>query len=340
MPTSFLDFDALLAAIPGDQPAGSRVPADVRKKMEDARKEFEPNPEHPSAAPIPKKPDWALIIRLASDSLANKSKDLLAAVRLVEALAKQEGFAGLRDGLNLLRQLMTECWDRIHPLIEEPSDIDSRAGPFEWLNESEGGAWFPPSLRKLPLIRVNGQVACLQDCQDGKIGDVAISPDALRSAQPATESTREDVADCLKQLDALDQTLGEKMADQAPSLMNLRDVLNAAQNYLGYLQAPTADTPAESQPSAPGEAGVATAVAVRPTGVMDRAEAYRQLGQLADYLAKLEPHSPIPDLLRWAVRLGGLPFRDLILEFIREPTVLSDIRRQFGIPEPQMTPTE
>jgi type VI secretion system protein ImpA len=62
---------------------------------------------------------------------------------------------------------------------------------------------------------------------------------------------------------------------------------------------------------------------------------YRQLARLADDLARMEPHSPIPDLLRWAVKLGAMPFRELIQELVREPGVLADVRRQFGIAEPE-----
>src|ERR1022692_1846917 len=102
MTTPILDLAALTAPIPGEQPAGVRLPADAKKKMEDARKEFEPNPDDPSKPPNPKKPDWPAIIKVASDSLTKTSKDLLAAARLTEAVTKRDGFAGLREGLQLL----------------------------------------------------------------------------------------------------------------------------------------------------------------------------------------------------------------------------------------------
>jgi type VI secretion system protein ImpA len=331
MTTPILEFDALTSPIEGEQPAGFRLAADVRKKMEDARKEFEPNPDDPSGPPVPKKPDWPAIIRLATDNLSTKSKDLLAAVRLVEALAKHDGYAGVRDGLKLLRLLVSDCWDRIHPLIEEPSDIESRAGPFDWLNEPEGGAWFPTTLRHIPLVQVNGHVACLQDCQNGKIGDEPLPAEALHAATPLTAELTEEVGDCVQELLALDQALAEKMADQAPSLINVRGALSAAQTLLAHLQSDTEASTAEG--SAVASPGSAAEGPTASSGPMNRAETYRQLAVLADRLAKLEPHSPIPDLLRWAVKLGGMSFRQLILEFVREPTVLADIRRQFGIPE-------
>jgi type VI secretion system protein ImpA len=133
MTTPLLDFDALIAPLPGENAAGMKLAPDVRKKIEEGRKDFEPDPDDPSKPPVPKKPDWAGIIKLATTALSSNSKDLLAAVRMVEALTRRHNFAGLRDGLKLLRLLLTECWDRMHPIIEEPDDIESRAGSFEWL---------------------------------------------------------------------------------------------------------------------------------------------------------------------------------------------------------------
>jgi type VI secretion system protein ImpA len=334
---NLLDFDALTAPIPGDQPAGFRVPADVRKKMEDARKDFEPDPNNPSAPPIPKKPDWPAIVKLASDSLSKTSKDLLAAVRLVEALAKRDGFAGVRDGFKLLRLLSTACWDRIHPLIEGPEDIESRAGPFQWLGDAESGAWFPTTVSKQPLVKVNGQFGSLDDWKKGQLGDQPFNNDTLVGAEPASATTAAELTDALTELQGLDQALTEKMADQAPALGNVRDVLTGCQNLLNHLNA-SGGGEAEPEPGADGAAPQAGAQ--KSAAGVGRAETYRQLALLADQLAKLEPHSPIPDLLRWAVKLGNMPFRQLIQELVREPNVLADIRRQFGIPEEAAAPPE
>ena len=207
MSTAVLDFTILTAPLDGKQPAGVRLPHDVRKKMEDARKEFETHPEDPSQPPIPKKADWSAIIKLASETLSRTSKDLLAAVRLVEALAKRDGFAGLRDGLKLLRLLVTDCWDRMHPIVEGPEDMDVRVGPFQWLTDAEGGAWFPSSVRMLPLLRIGTQPVSLHDCRAGQLGDRTLSNETIQSAVPATPTTIADVAECLKELEQLDQAL-------------------------------------------------------------------------------------------------------------------------------------
>ena len=145
-----LNSEPLLAPIPGDNPAGGAIPFEIREKLEEGRKEinledFDKNdPARPTEA---KKADWSGIIRLAQETLSKTSKDLLISARLTEALVKQHGFAGLRDGLHLMRLLVEQCWDRLNPSIED-GDLEVRAGPFNWLADAEKGARFPNSLRR------------------------------------------------------------------------------------------------------------------------------------------------------------------------------------------------
>jgi type VI secretion system protein ImpA len=329
-----LDFDALIAPIPGEQPAGMKLAQDVRKKIEEGRKDFEPDPDDPSKPPVPKKQDWPGIIKLASTSLANNSKDLLAAVRMTEALTKRDHFAGLRDGLKLLRLLVSECWDRMHPIIEEPDDVESRAGSFEWLCEAKSGAWFPNTIAHLPLLRMGSQTVSLDNCQTAMLDDEKpLDLDMLKGADPAEPTTPEEVAQCLEELAALDKAMSEKMEHLAPSVSNLREVLTACQRYLARTQS-SAETPSDENAESSGEAtgGSTTGSIQKSSGAMSRADTYRQLARLADQLAQIEPHSPIPYLLRWAVKLGGMPFPQLVQEFVRDSSVLEEVRRQFGIP--------
>jgi len=106
-----LNSEPLLAPIPGDNPAGGAIPFEIREKLEEGRKEinledFDKNdPARPTEA---KKADWSGIIRLAQETLSKTSKDLLISARLTEALVKQHGFAGLRDGLHLMRLLVEQ----------------------------------------------------------------------------------------------------------------------------------------------------------------------------------------------------------------------------------------
>jgi len=333
---STFDVDALTAPIPGDAPAGVRLPPDDRRKMETARKEFEPHPTNPSEPPVPKKPNWTEIIECATNALASKSKDLLAAVRLVEALARRDGFTGLRIGLGLLRRLTDECWDRLHPVMEDAGDLEARAGPFHWLFDANGGAWFPTAVSRLPLLMLGKQPICLRDWQIGQVDDKPLTSESLASAKPAEGVSLENVVACIEQVEAIEQILNERMGnDMAPSVAGLRDMLNECRTFLMNVQ------PMEDEASSPSPAGAEPQFVDRASeGTRTRAELYRTLSRVADELARMEPHSPIPDLLRWAVKLGGMSFRDLIQVLVREPAVLAEIRRQVGIKESEETRSE
>src|SRR5919198_3115941 len=63
--------------------------------------------------------DWPLVIKLASETIATKSKDLQLAAWLTEALLRKEGVAGLKEGLDLIRGLIENFWDGLYPEIED-----------------------------------------------------------------------------------------------------------------------------------------------------------------------------------------------------------------------------
>src|SRR4051794_20424673 len=114
-------IDELLAPIPGDDPAGEPVPFPERTELDEMRKEINPDdfdPKDPLRPAEARKADWKGIVRRASDGLKNSSKDLLLGARLVEALTKLAGYAGYADGAVLMRRLVEDCWDRVHPKID------------------------------------------------------------------------------------------------------------------------------------------------------------------------------------------------------------------------------
>ena len=69
-----------------------------------------------------------------------------------------------------------------------------------------------------------------------------------------------------------------------------------------------------------------------PSGaIASRAEAYRRLAEAANVIERLEPHSPIPYLVRRAVELGSMPFPLLMRALIRDSSVLHEMNRELGI---------
>ena len=57
----------------------------------------------------------------------------------------------------------------------------------------------------------------------------------------------------------------------------------------------------------------------------------RQIDAAAEVLRRLEPHSPVPYLVKRAVKLGRMPFPTLIKQLVREESVLTELYREFDI---------
>lgn len=346
-PLPDLDYAAITAPIPGDNPGGSRMPFTLRQKLEAARKDFEPNPDDPSAAPIPKKPDWNGIIRMCLETLTETSKDLETALRLTEALTRQCGLVGLREGFKILTALVRECWDFLHP-IPDPEDGEGpeiRAERFNWIGDTDAGARFPHTVREVPLLRVGNRQISLRERQmayDGQLDGV--SADEVDRAQLATDTTAAEIDEVVAAYFELDRVLTERLENNAPGMIGLRQTLEETQTIVQRLAgaAGGATSGGDAEPGTNGASLVASggaplgsgaAFSVNLSSVQSREDAYRLIEQIADALQRLEPHSPIPDLLRRALELGRMPFRRLIRELIRDAGNLSQVYREFGIKE-------
>jgi len=338
-----LDFAALLEPIPGENPAGDSIPFAIREQFEEARKEVNPDdypPDDPMRGELQKKDaDWRGIIRTAKEVLTTTSKDLLVVARLTEALVKEHGFAGLRDGLRLFRELIENAWDRVNPPIED-GDLEVRAGPFHWLDDADRGARFPTALRRAPLVISDKGKYGWTDWRQSQDGKGRVSRDDFEKAMLAMsleecQRVADDIDQSIQELNQLTALLNQKMgAGVAPGLTSVRQVVGECRTLVQQILQ-------QKRPSADGaveEGGSEAAGGGRSRAVGSRAEAYRQLANAAAVLRQLEPHSPIPYLVERAVELGNLPFPQLIRALIRDANVLAELSREFGLHESQEAP--
>ena len=344
-----LDLDALLAPIPGDDPAGSSVPFPTRERLEEDRKEVSPDDyaaDDPRRPDQPKKADWVAIARLARETLMATSKDLMVAARLVEAITWTGGFVGLRDGLSLLKRMVDEAWDRIRPPIEDASDLEVRAAPFFWLDDADRGALFPNTVRSRPILAAGPAPYSWQDWRRGQDGRGSVTLETFEKAIQATpreaiQSTFDTLVEALAVLDSLTPILTTRLGGDAPGLLSLRkaivDCYDLARQILAR-KGPASAEAFEADEVAtddPGERESGSATPGKAGRAATRDQVYRQLADAAETLQRIEPHSPIPYLLRRAVELGSMPFPLLMRELIRNPDVLGEMDRELGIkPDP------
>ena len=141
--------DDILNPIEGPSPAGPSLRYDpVYDRIKEARTESDvPVIEGDPWQGERKTADWGQVVRLCSEVLATRSKDLQLAAWLTEGLLRKDGFGGLREGLVLLKNLQEQFWEDLHPEIDD-GDLEFRAAPLEWV-----GGYLDTPLRLTPLTR-------------------------------------------------------------------------------------------------------------------------------------------------------------------------------------------
>jgi type VI secretion system protein ImpA len=203
---------------------------------------------------------WDQVSELALGALRDKTKDLRVACFLAEAAIHLDGFAGLRDCLRLIKELLYRFWDQgLFPAVEG-GDLDYRASSLTWLNDRmpsvlqqqvpitardgrEENYSFARYLRAREIGREDG-IARLSDNERERINGLRqqgwITLDAFDAAMRATkraalESVYKSFEECYEQFLALEKVVDERFGQAAPafssakeSLEEMRRVLNQA----------------------------------------------------------------------------------------------------------------
>src|SRR5580704_16701143 len=333
--------DDLLNPIEGPNPSGANLRYDpVYDKIKEARRE-EDQPPPGMTERDRKLSDNPLVIKLTTDLLTNKTKDLQLAAWLTEALVKQKGFAGLKDGLALCFGLVDKFWDTVYPELED-GDAQSRGAPLGFV-----GTKLEIPLKLVPVVeKVRYSLLDYQQSRDLGYEDQAktdeakkkraalvkegkITPELFDNAFEETPKKfyaqgEQDLDACLKTLAGLKKICDEKFGDDGPAFGPLQSALDATRHLIhGFLQKKRETEPdpvepvagAENAAGAAGEAAADASGAVR-TGVLislegsteppDRIDAIRKVAEAAAFLRRREPTSPASYLMLRGLRWGEL----------------------------------
>ena len=322
-----LSFEALLAPITPQHPAGSSLRGSaLYRGIQQARNHDDASlPQGPAERDL-KRADWDKASALALQGLTQHSKDLQLVAWLLEARLHLSGLDSIVPCLVLLDQLCLRFWDDLYPAMKD-GDATHRLNLLAWLNDR-----LLPTLRQLPLTASGQQDYSWSDWEQACHNE-SIRTESSRNAQlqlegvtlaqfnqAATATTREaymwlyDTMNCaLLALGELVQTLRQCFGAQGPSLPRLQQLL---EQLRGLAEAELHRRGVH--PDAPAEPEAAPAPA-RSSTLSARDQAYIQLAEAADFLLRLEPHSPVPYLVQRAISWGQLNtvelYQELFLKF-------------------------
>ncbi|MFM7317734.1 MAG: type VI secretion system protein TssA [bacterium] len=352
---SLPDFSSVLAPFDSDKPAGEPLEYTTKTRLDDNRKSVDPNdfdesdPQRPAE---PKHADWQDIVSLCWETLETKTKDLNLVVRLLEGITRLDGYPGLAQGLVFLNAYIDACWDFTYPLVETEEDLELRAGPFDWLADPQRGARFPTTLRMLPIIDDGMNSYSVIDWNGSSNPNATATMEMMNKAIGAmsfevAEANYDALRQSREQLYQTQNQLNDFMGPYAPSLSAIIQAVDEcekiAEGIYNRLKPRPVDS-GDSESGTDGGSGDDTNQSFRADGQgwsaqnarQARDAIYARLSQLADTLIELEPHSPIPYLIRKAVDLGSLPYPQLMSRILENSEALESIRREFGLPQDEM----
>jgi type VI secretion system protein ImpA len=86
-----------------------------------------------------------------------------------------------------------------------------------------------------------------------------------------------------------------------------------------------ADAAGDNESNA-SDAGVGSVTAIKA-----RQDAFRRLGEVADYFRRNEPHSPVSYLVQRAIKWGQMPLEMWLEDVIKDGLVLGSLRETLGL---------
>lgn len=304
-----------------------------------------------------KEADWAGVVRLSSDLLARRTKDLRVAAWFAEARCKRDGLAGLADGYELLLGLCERFWDELHPLPEEDGSQEPRAGVLDW--------WLAQTtrlLRELPLShspkgvfsllareRGRGHAADAEQSghepDGGRHGDLLATLDAAMRDTPRQHllgslGEIERLTACMQGLRGfLDARMGESGPSFGASLDVLDDLSRSLRPYLGTgsdagaVEAPAGaeSFPLQGLAHARTPAGGGGGAEFHMQAIHSRTQAIQQLELIAAYFRQTEPHSPVAYLADKAARWGRMPLHEWLRSVVKDEAVLYRMEELLGL---------
>lgn len=346
------DIESLLTPISADAPSGESIRYEpVYDQIRRERHEDDPVLEQGVWKTALKKADWQVVETLCISVLETRSKDLQIACWLLDAWIHLHGFAGAREGFRTLTALCETFWEDLHPQIQD-DDLDYRVAPIDWLNEK-----IPILLKLLPITAPESEdfkPYCWADWETasrapkpgekpvpGRITQAQFQQSAMLTPTLFLRNLLYHIESVMDAVDELETTLDARFGDNPPSLRQFTATLDPIRGLIaGILSQRAPEEVPEPGPeevrmppeqNVPATNGSGEEVAFSNGPIRSRAEAYMRLEQAAEYLARTEPHSPTPYLVKRAIAWGSMRLEELLPELVRNSGDLDEIYRLLQI---------
>ena len=325
-----LNLEHLLKDISTDSPCGENLEEDpLFLQLENEAKFVEERQMGDSIIPA-EEPDWKVVRKLALQ-LLERTCDVQIVMHLICALVRTDGFAGLEQGLGVIKGWLQNHWDDVYPLQDPEDDYPIlRLNTLTSLNDYK---LILNPINHLPLTQSSLGNYCWRD-QEVADGKITVSADEEQPEKSIIDAAFTDTDfTVLKTLEGsvnhaltLVQEIFAIIADKAgtinaPDFSSLTSLLQNIDGLLsGKIQSRPENDTDEQEEEGIGEAEISagqSGLASKPVnkhGIHSRDDVVRALDEVCKYFERYEPTSPVPLLLLRAKKLLTMNFIDILYE--------------------------
>ena len=316
-----IDVEALSAELSPDSPCGEDLEYDpVLANLEIA---LQGKPEQVMGDNVieAEPANWKEVKKLSLD-LLSRTRDIRFTLYLARALVNTDGLIAFNEGLQLLKGILEQYWDEVHPVLDPEDDNDPtmRVNALIALCDKDG---FIKEIEHAPLVTskvlgsfslhdihiVNGTVAPPKT--DKPLPEASHIDGAFMEAEiEELTAMSEAVASAVENVKAIEALVTEKIgSSQAPSLEScvkcLDDISKEMSQRLSLRGVNVEGEEEAEGGGAPAQQRIAGEISCREDVV-------RTLEKICEYYHRSEPSSPVPLLLQRAKKMVTMNFVDIV----------------------------
>ncbi|WP_338847054.1 type VI secretion system protein TssA [Massilia sp. W12] len=349
-----VSYSALLTPISEQFPAGRALRGNqTYLKIEQARRQDDASLPMGAWEYDLKRADWGVVSSLSLQALRDESRDLQLLAWFLEAQLNQTGLAALAPCLVLLKDLCERFWQDLYPLAED-GDLEYRANVIRWIGEKllpvlrltpiiglgrerqYNWADWEQAHRNEQLKASASKNNGAQHAPEG-VSLLELNTSISSTGTEAFSHLQQMLSESLQAIEELNDCMDALFAEEAPGVSSMTTLLQQILSFVEselykrgvrpQAQSAAATSQSASNASLPGAAAAVSVPSAAPqftaapapaAEIKSRADAYARLAETAEFLMRLEPHSPVPYLVRRATEWGSLNTVELYQElFLR-----------------------
>lgn len=328
-----IDLESLLAPISDDAPTGidcrdDPSPLSLYQQVKSARSSARGAERQNISGRSNNEIDdfWRSVTDTAPRLLATVSKDLEVCSWYTEAMLRRYGFNGLRDSFQIIDGLIERYWEQLYPMPDEDG-LETRVSSLSGLNGAGAEGVLLAPLRNTVITQgsstgpftyweyqqaLDVQRTADMTAREAKAKKLGYSVDDIEKAVAETSSEyitnlRDDLLECVVCYRSISQRLDELCgtydAPPTSNIINTLEEICGAITHLGQGKFIVEASPEESAPEPfESEGTTPAATATSSAGPLsNKQQAFKQIQQIAEFLRKSEPNSPVSFVLEQAI---------------------------------------